>query len=98
MSLDVPAMVASGDMYNQECILCGNCADTCGRKVMRFAWHRPNKNAWPAGGQASSLISATISYPIYPCFSYLFGIWAYCPPPARLFSAGPAPAGRQSNI
>ena len=40
MSLDVPAMVASGDMFSGECILCGTCVDNCAKGVIRFAWRR----------------------------------------------------------
>jgi ferredoxin-type protein NapH len=36
MSLDVPALVAKGDMHHTECILCGTCADNCDKKVIRF--------------------------------------------------------------
>jgi NAD-dependent dihydropyrimidine dehydrogenase PreA subunit len=41
MSLPVDEMVARGDMRNDECILCGSCADSCPRKVIRlgvFPW------------------------------------------------------------
>jgi ferredoxin-type protein NapH len=36
MSLDVPALVAKGDMFHNECILCGTCADNCEKKIIRF--------------------------------------------------------------
>jgi len=39
MSLDVPKMVASGDMHHSECILCGTCVDNCANATIRFAWH-----------------------------------------------------------
>jgi polyferredoxin len=38
MSLDVEYMVRQGTMGNTECILCGNCADTCPRGVIHFTW------------------------------------------------------------
>ena len=40
MSLDVPALVASGDMYSSECILCGTCVDNCQQGVINFAWRQ----------------------------------------------------------
>lgn len=40
MSLDVNAMVQAGNMENPECILCGNCIDTCPSKVIRYAFVR----------------------------------------------------------
>jgi ferredoxin-type protein NapH len=36
MSLDVPALVARGDMFHRECILCGTCVDNCAKGVIRF--------------------------------------------------------------
>lgn len=36
MSLEVDKMVKKGSMLNDECILCGECADTCTRKVICF--------------------------------------------------------------
>lgn len=38
MSLDVNAMVHSGDMENRECILCGTCVDTCAQKAIRYSF------------------------------------------------------------
>lgn len=38
MSLDVNTMVREGTMENTDCILCGNCADTCPNGVIRYAW------------------------------------------------------------
>jgi ferredoxin-type protein NapH len=38
MSLNVEEMVKDNRMQNPECILCGSCADTCPKKVIRFAW------------------------------------------------------------
>ncbi|HBB17456.1 MAG: 4Fe-4S ferredoxin [Syntrophus sp. RIFOXYC2_FULL_54_9] len=36
MSLPVMEMVASGEMKNTDCILCGECADNCRRKVICY--------------------------------------------------------------
>lgn len=36
MSLSVQAMVKKGDMRNSECILCGECADGCTGKAIRY--------------------------------------------------------------
>ena len=36
MSLDVTTMVASGSMYNAECILCAKCADNCARGAIHY--------------------------------------------------------------
>ena len=38
MSLDVNDMVMSGNMEHSECILCGNCIDTCPKKAIRFGF------------------------------------------------------------
>ncbi len=38
MSLEVNEMVRAGDMEHVECILCGTCADTCPRDVIRFSF------------------------------------------------------------
>ena len=38
MSLDVNTMVREGKMENTECILCGNCVDTCPKGVIRYSW------------------------------------------------------------
>ena len=38
MSLDVEQMVRKAAMENTECILCGNCIDTCPRGAIRYAW------------------------------------------------------------
>jgi len=38
MSLPVQEMVEAKKMQNPECILCGNCADTCPKGVIRLAW------------------------------------------------------------
>jgi len=40
MSLNVTEMAKSGDMTEIECILCGECVDTCPKKALRFSWHR----------------------------------------------------------
>jgi ferredoxin-type protein NapH len=38
MSLDVHSMVQRGDMEHAECILCGNCADTCTKDAIHFSF------------------------------------------------------------
>ena len=38
MSLDVNAMVQSQNMENAECILCGNCVDTCPKGVIKYSF------------------------------------------------------------
>lgn len=38
MDLDVNQMVQSRDMYNSDCILCGNCVSTCNNDVLHYAW------------------------------------------------------------
>ncbi len=40
MSLDVPAMTATGSLRNDECILCGNCADHCPSDAIHFSFSR----------------------------------------------------------
>ncbi len=42
MSLEVSKMVQSGFMENAECILCGDCVDSCPQKVVTYSW-RYNK-------------------------------------------------------
>lgn len=36
MSLDVSGMVEKGKVFHTECILCGECIDTCPKKVLRY--------------------------------------------------------------
>ena len=36
MSLPVSGMVKSGEMFHQECILFGNCADCCPKSAIRL--------------------------------------------------------------
>ncbi|MBG0784331.1 MAG: 4Fe-4S binding protein [Anaerolineaceae bacterium] len=43
MSLDVNAMVQSGNMENAECILCGKCIDNCPEKVIHYTF-KPGHN------------------------------------------------------
>jgi polyferredoxin len=38
MSLPVQKMVEEEKIRNPECILCGNCVETCPKKVIRFSW------------------------------------------------------------
>lgn len=44
MSLTVSAMAKNGSMKNNECILCGTCADTCPNHVISFSWGKPEKS------------------------------------------------------
>jgi ferredoxin-type protein NapH len=44
MSLDVNAMVRSGDMYSSECISCGACIDVCPKKVISFSFSSSKKD------------------------------------------------------
>lgn len=36
MSIDVSELVQKNDMIHSECILCGECVDTCPKKVIKF--------------------------------------------------------------
>ena len=38
MSLDVNGMVQQADMEHSECILCGNCVDSCTKSAIRFSF------------------------------------------------------------
>jgi polyferredoxin len=38
MSLDVNALVHAGTMEHSECILCGNCVDTCPKDVIHYTF------------------------------------------------------------
>lgn len=38
MSLPASAMTKKGSMKNDECILCGTCADTCPNNVIAYSW------------------------------------------------------------
>jgi len=38
MSLDVNAMVQTGQMEDAECILCGTCVDNCDKNAIRFSF------------------------------------------------------------
>lgn len=38
MSLEVNAMVQRGSLQNNECILCGECVDTCPKKVIQYTF------------------------------------------------------------
>jgi ferredoxin-type protein NapH len=38
MSLDVNAMVQKHAMENTECILCGNCVDTCPKGAIKYSF------------------------------------------------------------
>jgi len=41
MGLDVHGMVREGRMESTECILCGECVDTCPEGAVRYAWKGP---------------------------------------------------------
>jgi ferredoxin-type protein NapH len=41
MSLDVNGMVQRGSMKNIECILCGECVDTCPQQVINYSFRSP---------------------------------------------------------
>jgi polyferredoxin len=43
MSLEVERMVQKNTMANPECILCGNCVDTCPQGVIRYSWRDEEK-------------------------------------------------------
>ena len=38
MSLPVPDMAAAGNMRHSECVLCGECADVCPKKVLKLGF------------------------------------------------------------
>jgi NAD-dependent dihydropyrimidine dehydrogenase PreA subunit len=38
MGLDVNTMVVQEQMEHSECILCGNCMDTCAKKAIRYSF------------------------------------------------------------
>ncbi len=40
MSLDVKSMVQSGNVYHTECILCGQCVDSCKAGALHYEWKR----------------------------------------------------------
>lgn len=40
MSLDVNALVHSGQMEHSECILCGNCVDNCSHKAIVYTFQK----------------------------------------------------------
>jgi ferredoxin-type protein NapH len=43
MSLDVTSMVARGDMFSTECVLCGTCVDTCRQHAIRYSFGRATR-------------------------------------------------------
>jgi ferredoxin-type protein NapH len=45
MSLQVSAMVAKGSMRDDECILCGQCVDTCAKKAVCYRFGAPVRQA-----------------------------------------------------
>ncbi len=51
MSLPVSRMVEAGNMESSDCILCGNCIDSCQKKVIAYQFGRPDQ----ARGKAESL-------------------------------------------
>ncbi len=42
MSLPVSRMVEAGNMESSDCILCGNCIDSCRKKVIAYRFGRPD--------------------------------------------------------
>jgi polyferredoxin len=38
MSLNVSDLVKDGKISHSDCILCGNCVETCGKKTISFIW------------------------------------------------------------
>jgi formate hydrogenlyase subunit 6/NADH:ubiquinone oxidoreductase subunit I len=40
MSLPVHQLVHAPSMEHSECILCGNCVDTCAKGVIRYQFNR----------------------------------------------------------
>jgi len=42
MSLPVRGLVATGDMYNPECIYCGSCIDICPQDALTYHWGKPD--------------------------------------------------------
>jgi ferredoxin-type protein NapH len=43
MNLDVMGSVKKGEMKNTECILCGNCIDSCKHKVIKYSMNKYNR-------------------------------------------------------
>jgi len=43
MSLDVQQKVKNGDIHDFECILCGQCVDSCPKGAIKYAFGRPEK-------------------------------------------------------
>jgi ferredoxin len=41
MDIDVQSMVQKNDMYNSECIMCLNCADTCPKGALAIKKGKP---------------------------------------------------------
>ncbi len=40
MSLPVSRLLAAGEISSADCILCGECVDSCGRNTLSFSWRR----------------------------------------------------------
>jgi len=38
MSIEVTDLVQAGSLETQDCILCGTCADTCPKGVIRYSF------------------------------------------------------------
>ncbi|HEX7714496.1 MAG TPA: 4Fe-4S dicluster domain-containing protein [Bacillota bacterium] len=51
MSLEVETMAKDGTIANSECILCGNCVDTCPKMAIHYAWMK--KRSLPAATTAT---------------------------------------------
>lgn len=43
MSLPVSRMVEAGNMESSDCILCGNCIDSCRKKVIAYRFGRADR-------------------------------------------------------
>lgn len=52
MSLDVMGMVKGAGMENAECILCGQCADTCPKQAVKLEWGAAKRAARQPRNQA----------------------------------------------
>ena len=44
MSLDVQQKVKKEDMHDFECILCGQCVDSCPKGAIKYSFGRPGND------------------------------------------------------